>query len=156
MFHLLWPAQFGCRWYREACLSSISPVTFCNLKMFENKEKSVQSKQASSSPEVGLWQQVAVTCDSVQRVAILTHERCRLPRCKNTCSAVKILFRDTEISNVTFSIIGLIQVYLSFGTFGVSRIQKDSSIHQCAMHISHHRSYVPPTIRWTAILQKEI
>lgn len=76
---------------------------------------------------------------------------------QNTGSAIKILILIVKcLHNVTFLVTGLIQAYLSFGIFGVSRIQKDSSIHQCAMHVCHHRSYVPPTIRWTAILWKNI
>jgi len=60
--------------------------------------------------------------------------------------------RVKYLCNATSSVIGLMQIYLPFRTFGVSRIQKDSSIHQCAMYISHHRSYVPSTIWRTAVL----
>lgn len=123
------------------------------LDMFADKEKSLQLKRVSSSPRIGVWQQAAVPCDSMQGMAISPHTR--NTKLQTTSSVIKILILIVKcLHNAIFSITGLIQAYLSFGTFGVSRVQEDSSIHQCAMHICHHRSYVPPTIWWTAILQK--
>lgn len=48
---------------------------FHKLHMFADKEKSLQLKRVSSSPRIGVSQQAAVPCESVQGMAISPHTR---------------------------------------------------------------------------------